>query len=125
MAALVDRRRPDATIENPKVVEVDVGIFAGLSAKFALRSPAAAGEIFGARSEVHAAIDRPEDGVSQDGALDRGRSDIGDEKPGLARHALHRMRGEGKIKNRNAFNAERAAVDAGVSARPPPQFCAH
>ncbi len=42
--------------------------------------------------------------------------DVGNEKPGLARLALHGMGGERKIKNRNALNAEGAAIDGGIPA---------
>src|SRR5450755_4335568 len=57
---LVNRRTTDAPVKNTKVVQVHVGLLARLSTKLYLRRPASAGEIFGPRSEVHAAIDGPE-----------------------------------------------------------------
>ena len=48
--------------------------------------------------------------------LMRRAPNVGNEKPGLPRQAFDGMRGIGKIKNRNAFNAESAAVDFRVAA---------
>ncbi len=61
VTALVDRRRADAPVENPEVVQVDIRLFAGLGAKLDLRRPTSPGEIFGPGGDVHAAIDGPED----------------------------------------------------------------
>src|SRR5450432_3065174 len=116
VTALVNRWVPDASVENPKIVQVHVGFFAGLGAKLYLRRPPAPGEIFGPRSEVHAAIDGPEYGISQDRSLDRRAANIGNEKPGLPRIPLHRVSGEGEVKNRNALDAEGTVVNGGIAA---------
>src|SRR5439155_26692766 len=70
VATLVYGGGADATVENPKIAEVQVRVFAGLGAKLGLGCPSPAGEVFGARGEIHAAANGPVRRLSEDRALD-------------------------------------------------------
>src|SRR5256885_7344053 len=75
-----------------------------------MNAPAALGVRLPSQASVHAAIDRPIDGIAQHGSFARRASIAGDQNAGLPRQPLDRMFRVRKIKNWDTANAENAVV---------------
>src|SRR6202142_448819 len=113
--ALVDA--VNAAVEDAEGGQVEEGAFRGPGAEFALWSPAAAGKIFAAGGQIHAAADGPEDGFAEGVAAGGRAAEVGNQEPGLARFFLHRVGGERQVEDGDALNAKIGVVDGGVTAR--------
>src|SRR5437868_13935518 len=75
-----------------------------------MNAPAALGVRLPSQARVHAAIDRPIDGIAQHRSFARRASIAGDQNAGLPRQSFHRMFRVRKIKNWDPANAENAVV---------------
>src|SRR3984885_2550245 len=114
--AFLEGRRADAAINHSKIVQIDIGSFAGTGAKLSALRPAAQGKIFGADGGIHHAIDGPVVSVAQDIAFGGRTAHRRNQKSRLTGLLLDRMGGEGEIEDWEPVQDKFAAIDLGVAA---------